>query len=87
MKLENIPFAIIILILALVALCGIGWAVSFIFISVDASPEAAVSDIVVARITVGSAIVGMMLGFNKLVDLFIFCLRAPSAKELREKYR
>jgi len=74
MKLENLPFAIIVLFFAVLALGGTGWAASFI---IDMEFKELITDFEVfkLRMFLGVIILGVYGGVCKLVDLFVYVMK------------
>jgi len=73
MKIENLVFSVVVLIVAIVVLAIFGWCISFI---VPFSASGDVSDVRMfgLRVLVGIVFIGLCSGINKLWDLFLFCL-------------
>ena len=73
MKIENLLFSIIIMVIAIAGLAICGWCLSFLF---GFENTAELSDIRVfgVRVAIGLVMLGFMAGMSKMWDLFHFCM-------------
>ena len=81
MKIENLVFSVLVLIIAIVSLAIFGWCISFIM---PFSASGDVSDIKMfgLRVLIGVMWLGLINGAMRLWDLFSFCMKeAPLSGE------
>jgi len=75
MKIENLVFSVLVLIVAIVALAIFGWCISFIMPFSATGDEVSDIRMFALRVLVGTVFIGLCSGVSKLWDLFLFCMR------------
>lgn len=83
MKLYNVPLAIFVLLVTLLALGAASFGLSFIWdIGLKTADGGEPTDFAsfVVRVFVGIAAMGCIHGLGMLYDLFAYCLRIPYTK-------
>jgi len=86
MKIENLAFSLIIMLMAVILLTVLGWGCSFMWVSevtlTESGGKVGDTDLFMIRVFMGICFMGMMNGIYKLWDLFVFCMKqAPTTKK------
>jgi len=84
MKIGNLFFSILVLVVAIVLLANIGWGLSYLWdIEFQLNPEFQYPEVFyfISRVLIGLVLLGYIVGMGKLWDLFYYCMTLPPAKK------
>lgn len=84
MKIQNLPFALLILFIAIVCLAIFGWGLSFLTgvnLAVTEPTEYTDIRLFIARVLIGLITIGWLVGLSKLWDLFVFVMTGAPIEE------
>lgn len=85
MKIGNLFFSILVLVIAIVLLANIGWVLSYLWdieIQLNEGSQYPEAMLYLARVCIGLVLVGYIVGMGKLWDLFYYCMTLPPVKKV-----
>ena len=84
MKIGNLLFSILVLVIAIVLLANVGWILSYFWnieIQLNEGSQTPEAMLYLARVCIGLALAGYIVGVGKLWDLFYYCMTLPPAEK------